>query len=165
MSPFTIFLLLLAVLAGVLGFMKGFVRQAGSIAGLIAGVVACRLYGPDATRWLARVSSSADDSTMVAACAYAGLFVVAYLACVLLAGLLRKLLSGLRLGLVDRLAGAALKILVWAMLASVALNVWVAVMPDKRPSGTMARKVEQLAPALAGMALGEMPSWPEELKL
>lgn len=159
MTPFTIFLLLLVVLAGVLGFMRGFVRQIGSIAGIVAGIVACRLYGPDAVRWLAH-AASAESGAVVNACAYAGLFILAYLACILAATLLRRLVGGLHLGLVDRLAGAALKILVWAMLLSVVLNVWVALMPDSRPSGPWARRIERLAPTVAGMAMDQVAELP-----
>lgn len=158
-------MLLLAIVAGVLGFMKGFVRQAGSIAGLVAGVVACRLWGDDAAQWLGRVASADSDGAAVTALAYAGLFVAAYLACVIVASLLRKVASGLQLGIIDRVAGAAFKIFVWAMLVSVALNVWVAFMPDRRPAGEWARRVEKLAPAVVGMALGTTHEWPKELKL
>lgn len=157
-------MLLLAVLAAVLGFMKGFVRQAGSLAGVVIGIIVCRVYGPDAVRWLQHVAS-ADSGAAVTACAYAGLFILVYLACILASGLVRKLVSGLHLGLLDRLAGAVFKVFVWALLVSIALNVWVAFMPDSRPSGAWARRVEKLAPAVAGMALAEMPDLPKKLNL
>lgn len=166
MNPFTIFLLVLAIVAGVLGFMKGLVRQIGSIAGIVAGIIVCRLYGHDAAAWLGRVASTpAEDSALITICAYAGLFVLAYLGCIIAASLLRKVVSSLHLGLIDRVAGAALKIFVWAMLVSLALNVWVAFAPESRPEGVWARRVENLAPAVMGIATGQMPDLPKQLNL
>lgn len=152
MTPFNMFLLLVVIIAAALGFRSGIIRQAGTIAGIIIGVVACRMAGDRATAWLHTMFSADDTSPLLLnVLAYAGVFIIAYFVVAILASLLHSLVHVVHLGIVDRLGGAVFKVLIWCFVLSLALNVWAAFVPDSRPDGIWAQRVEALAPAVMGM--------------
>lgn len=149
------FLLLVVIIAAALGFRSGVVKQAGAIAAIIIGVVACRMFGPQATAWVQTVTADDTSSLVTTVLAYAGLFIVTYFAVTLVALLVHRVVHAVHLGIIDRLAGAALKVLLWVFVLSIALNVWAAFVPDSRPDGVWAERVEALAPTVMGMNISD----------
>ncbi|MDE6207225.1 MAG: CvpA family protein [Muribaculaceae bacterium] len=132
MSTFAIITIIIVLAAFITGAVKGFVRQAGTLVGMILGVVACRVWGDDFARFI--IGSGTEHHTLLTWVAYALLFVVAYIAVVLIARLLRKFLHAMALGFVDRLAGGLLRVCIWMLFYSLALNIYLAVRPSERAS-------------------------------
>ncbi len=151
MTPFNVFLLLVVIIAAALGFRSGLVKQAGSMAAIIIGVIACRMLGDRGTAWLQTVAGDDSSPLLIIVLAYAGIFLLAYFAVTMLVNLVHCVVNVAHLGLIDRLAGAAFKVLLWCFVLSIALNVWAGFMPESRPQGAWAECVEALAPAVMGM--------------
>ncbi len=149
MEAIDIILLVVVVVGGIMGFSKGIVAQLGSIAALIAGVIAARLLGPTVVDFIS------DGSSIFGTVAGYGLaFAVAYLAVFAIARLLKLTIHTLCLGIVDRLAGAAFKILEWGLVLSLALNVYLLAIGDDaelcNPSKPWRKVAVDLAPTTLG---------------
>ncbi len=146
------FLLLVVIVAAALGFRSGIIKQAGAIAAIIIAVVACRMFGADVTAWMQSAMASSDTSPLLlTVLAHAGIFIVAYFAVTILAGLVHRVMHVAHLGIVDRVVGAVFKVALWCFVLSIALNVWAAFVPESRPDGVWAKRVEALAPAVMDM--------------
>ncbi len=152
MSPFTIFLIIIVVLAAVLGFRKGLVRQIGSLAGLVIAIAVCRIYGSDVAAWFTSGVESASNVALYTILAYVCLLLVAYFAVFFLARLFRSVICALRLGIVDRIGGAMFKVLFWLFAASLFYNMFVAVVPDSQPAPQelWKQRLLTLAPVVIG---------------
>lgn len=150
MTVFEIALIVLMVLAAILGFRKGIVNQLGALAGIVLGVIACRLYGDWAVGVVSSWASSDSNKVALTVLAYVILFLVVYLLCLLIAKLLRSLIHTMQLGLIDRIAGALLKMFLWFFALSFLLNIWVSVVPEHTPSGSWAQRTLDFAPAVMG---------------
>lgn len=156
MTPFNMFLLLVVVVAAALGFRSGIIKQAGAIAAIIIGIIVCRMFGNQATAWVQNIVTADNTSPLVTSVlAYAGLFIITYFVVTLLAGFLHRVVHAVHLGAVDRLCGAAFKVLLWCFVLSIALNVWAAFVPESRPDGVWAQRVEALAPMVMGMNVSD----------
>ncbi|MBD5183197.1 MAG: CvpA family protein [Bacteroidales bacterium] len=151
MSIFDIILLVILLAAAVMGCIKGFCAQIGSIAGVVIGIIMCRIFG-DNVKVLLFGPQSGMGYTIAA---YAILFVVVYLLCFIVARLFSSTLSALHLGIINRVAGGVFSVLVWAIILSIVINIYLVIEPgDKgfflnknkpwRPTVTM------LAPNLLG---------------
>lgn len=150
------FLLLVVVVAAALGFRSGIIKQAGAIAAIIIGIIVCRMFGNQATAWVQNIVTADNTSPLVTSVlAYAGLFIITYFVVTLLAGFLHRVVHAVHLGAVDRLCGAAFKVLLWCFVLSIALNVWAAFVPESRPDGVWAQRVEALAPMVMGMNVSD----------
>ena len=118
----------LGVAGGVMGVRKGLMGQLGSVAGVIIGVVACRLFGPQVTDMIMPAGQGPEVNSMskyaYSILAYAGVYIVAYYAVILVARLLRTVTHTLLLGPLDRMAGAVVSIVKWLLALSVALNLY-----------------------------------------
>lgn len=154
MTAFDIFVLVVAGIALISGFFAGIIKQLGTLAGFVAAIIACRLFGAEAAAWLAEMQGGQSAATT--AIAYAGIFLLAFFAVKIVAHALGKLISALHLSVLDRLAGAAFRAAVWLFILSICFNVWAYAAPEQAPSGTLAEKVEQIAPAALGIAASKI---------
>lgn len=120
MTALDILILAVAGVAAVLGFRRGIVAQAGQIAAVIAGVALARMFGSRAAGWL----GGADPSAINTVCAYIAVFVIVYGVVLIIFKMLRSTVHGLKLGIIDNLAGAAFKAAEWLLLLSIGLNIF-----------------------------------------
>ncbi len=123
-----VIIIAVVVAAAVMGFRKGFIGQLGSVAAIIIGVVACRLFGPQVTDMIMPAGQGPEVNSMskyaYSILAYAGVYIVAYYAVILVARLLRTVTHTLLLGPLDHMAGAVVSIVKWLLALSVALNLY-----------------------------------------
>lgn len=151
MSTFDIILIVVLAAAAILGFIKGFFAQIGSIAGVVLGIILCRLFGESV-----RALLFGDDTGMgYTIAAYAILFVAVYLLCFIVARLFSTTLSALHLGIINRVAGAVFAVFTWAVIISVATNLYLVVEPKDEGFFMNRNKpwrpaITQLAPNLMG---------------
>lgn len=141
MSVTDIVIVVVAVLAAGWGAWRGFIRQLGSFVAILSGIVACHLFGPRVAAWLEMSLVAADIV----------LFLVVYIAVMLLSSAIHHASKALCLGPIDRLAGGMLGIVKWAIAASLLLNVWLAFDPGSKVSrGVVTPYVVKVAPRLLG---------------
>ena len=117
-----IVILVIVIVAGAMGFAKGIISQAGQIAAVIAGIVSARLFGTAVTSFFA---GSEAPTAIDTAAGYIVTFLIAYALIWLIFRMARGLFHAVHLGIIDRLAGALFKALQWALLLSLALNVYI----------------------------------------
>lgn len=126
-----IIIAILAV-ACVTGAISGAIKQLGTVAGFIIALLATRVFGP------AVVDALVDDSSahayLYAAVVYVLLFVLVFFAVFLVARLLRGTAKKVGLGAFDRVAGALVRTVIWALVISACLNLYFAVCPGDRGS-------------------------------
>lgn len=145
MSVTDIIIVVIAVIAASWGAWKGFIRQLGSFVAILMGIVACHLFGPRVAAWLAMSLVVADII----------LFLLVYIAVMLMSSAIHHASRALCMGPLDRLAGAILAIVKWAILASLILNVWLAFEPgSKVRNGVVTPYVVKCAPELLGYVTG-----------
>ena len=159
MSAFAIFILIVAAAAAILGFNKGMLAQIGSILAFVGGVMACRIFGPAVAGLF---STSEEPGATGIAIAYAAVFIVAYIAIILLFRLLRGAVHAVRLGILDRLAGAAFKTFIWMFMLSIALNIFATLNPKGTLTDTSAHPrrafILRLAPDICGYIIEHAPA-------
>lgn len=109
---------LVAVLFVLAGYRRGLILELGSVAGFFAGLAAASALWYPAALALHRVI---DNQVAAAVAGFVGVFVVAYVACVFLASLLRGLLRLILLGWLDRIGGAALGLIKAAFVLELGL--------------------------------------------
>lgn len=126
MAFIDILILIVTAIGGILGFMKGIIRGAGTVVGALAGIFACHVCGSGAYKLLLR---GVPDVAELPGAPYTGtilayilLFLVVYLAIVILAGILCKAVHAVHLSTLDRVGGAAFGAFKYLLLLSVALN-------------------------------------------
>lgn len=141
------------IIAAVTGAMKGFVHQVGTVAALVLGIVVCRFWGGDVADLV--VSPGSEHATVYRAVVYALVFVTVYLVVMLVAGLFTRTLGALHVRIVDRVFGALFRVLAWAFLMSIAINVYLAVAPVDRakfatPNKPWRPAIAKLAPRTLG---------------
>lgn len=161
MNTLEIIIIIVAIGAIVVGFKRGIICQLGSVVGLVAAIVACRLFG-DAVASV--FTPEAMENTAFGA--YVGkivggaiIYIVVYVGVSIVARGLRCITHALQLGLIDRVAGAAMSLLKWGVALSLALNLWLALFPSSATvksatigGGGLVKGVMELAPALWGVA-------------
>lgn len=150
MNGTDIFLIVLLGAAAIRGYFKGLTGMAAKLAGVVAGVVLCRCLG---ARLAARLPFDPDTATAVAV-AHIVLFLIGFIGCLLMGRLIGSALRSIHLGFIDRIAGAAVGLLVVAVLVSLVLNLWAMLMPASAPASASSAGLRGLlydvAPALAG---------------
>jgi len=148
------------IASAVIGFRKGLIGQIGSVAAIIIGILACRMFGPQATE-LIMPAGDEEVNSMPRYCAtimaYAGVYIVAYYAVIIVARMLRTVTHTLLLGPLDHIAGAAVSVVKWFMAVSVALNLYIAIFPSTNLAaqsnldhGRPVKWIIELAPAAWG---------------
>lgn len=154
MSAFNILVLALGLIAIVLGLRRGLIAQAGQIIALVVAIMACRMFGPKVEEWFGATAPSATVDTAIS---YALTFLVAYFAVVVVAHLVRGVVHGVHLGVLDRLAGAVFKLGVWMLILSVVLNVWAALPGESDITDTRQHPerayILRIAPAVCGYVM------------
>lgn len=127
MSAIDLILLGVIGVALVTGWMRGFVRQVGTVAGILFGIVVCRVFGADVADYF--VSRGSEHASIARACVYAVLFVAVFLSCNLLARLASSILKAVKLGVIDRAAGAIMRAFLWLLFTSLAINIYLGICP------------------------------------
>lgn len=146
-----ILLLVIVAVGGIIGFNKGIVSQIGQIAAVLVGIVAARMFGAQLADI---ISGTQAPSTMESVSGYAIAFLGAYCLTWLVAKMVRTVFHTVHLGIIDRLAGAAFKVLQWALMLSLAVNFYLLVTGDDQrlhdPGSPWRQAVVDLAPATLG---------------
>lgn len=136
MDALGILILIIAAAGIFFGWRSGFIAQCGKFAALVAAVAACRLFGRRLAVWLVNANYSPGDSfssaTLWTVIAYLLIFLTVYIAVALLGSVLRKLVHALLTGFIDSLAGALLRLTVYMIFVSLALNLWLVLFPDSK---------------------------------
>lgn len=160
MPVIDIILLIIFIAAAVMGYRKGFIAQAGAVAAIVVSVIACRMLGPSVTDWIMAGHDSPESSMsrfMASAISYAGIYLIAYYAIILIVKLLKLVTHTLFLGPLDRIGGAIVNILKWGLALSLVFNLYLALWPDGKllSSSTIAggKPIEWVV-GLAPKALG-----------
>lgn len=122
-----ILILIILIVAGAMGFAKGIISQAGQIVAVIAGIISARLLGQTVTDFFAGDGGATAIDTVGG---YGVAFLVAYGVAWLIFRMARGIFHAVHLGIIDRLAGAAFKILQWALMLSLAVNFYLLVSGD-----------------------------------
>ncbi len=158
MEVFDYILLAIAGTALITGAVSGLVRRVASIAGLVAAIAVCWFFG-DAIADTA-IKLAPEQSALMRSLAFAVVFVLVYLAVRLLGGLFRSALSALKLGPVDRLAGALFSLFLWMLGVSIVMNIYMTAAPS-RASGLLQpdRPWRGAVAALAPAVLDRVTSW------
>lgn len=153
MTAIDIILLFITLVALFTGAMKGFTQQLGTLAGLVLGILACRVFGPDVAAWFTGMSSS--HPTLMTAAAYFCLFVAVFLGAALVARMIYAILKAVKLGFVNRVAGALFRAALWLIVTSLLINVYLGFEPAQKaafqnPAKPWRHAVVQLAPKVLG---------------
>lgn len=119
----TIDIIILAVVGAgaVLGFMKGFLKQLAGLLGLVVGLLAAKaLYATVAERVFLPLT---DSLTVAQGIAFFVIWLAVPLGFLLVAALVTKAMEAVSLGWVNRLLGACLGLLKYALLVSLIICV------------------------------------------
>ncbi len=124
-----IIIAILIIVAVVTGAIRGLVRQLGTLVAFIVAILACRFFAPG----LAQTGAwTLPLGTVLRACVYVLVFIVAFLSVNLIAKLLHATVSALSLSPLDRVAGAIFRAALWIVIASACLNVYFQLAPQSR---------------------------------
>ena len=119
MTTLDIILLVLIGIGAVLGFMKGFLRQLAGLLSLVAGLlVAKALYVHVADEVFSQVT---DSVGLARGLAFVSIWLLVPLLFLLVASLLTRLMEAVSLGWLNRLLGAALGAVKYALVISLLL--------------------------------------------
>lgn len=135
------------------GAVTGLVRQLGTMVAFVVAVLACRFFGP--ALCAALVSPESDHLYLLTVLCYALVFVLAFIAVLLIARLLHATVKAMSLGAVNRILGALFRLALWLVVMSACLNVYFAICPGDRPrfcnpSRPWRAMVVKAAPAVLG---------------
>lgn len=160
MGALDIFYVILLAGGAVLGYRKGIIKQTASLLGVAAGIIACRAAGP----WAADVATGfiGEDAgnaavygiTAGTALGYSALFGIVWFVVWQIARCFRKAAHAIKLGGVDRVAGALFLCFKWGLGLSIVLNLWKALVPDSgifTGGSLLTRFVLEIAPATLGV--------------
>lgn len=148
-------ILIIIAAAAIWGYIQGFVQQIGSVAGIIVAIIVCRVFGSEAAAFTCSDLAPGSDATFVTILTYIALGLVAYLGTWLLARMLRGLIRGLHLGIIDKIAGAVYKVLLWLIVVSLVYNLYLCVVPGNAPASSSSedvwkQRVLKFAPEIFG---------------
>ena len=148
-------------LAALWGYNKGLVAQLGALAAIVVGIVVCRLFGPSAV--MAVNSDGPSEASPLnyyglTVLVYAVLYFVAYYAVIIVSKMLRSVIRALKVGPLDRMAGAILNLGKFVLVISFVLNVYLFICPDadlchksQVAGGAVMEKILSVAPAVMGL--------------
>ena len=145
-------LILVVVLGGAIyGFCRGIISQVGQVCALIAGIVLARIFGDSVARFFA---GDGEIGFLDYAAAYTIVFIGAFLLTWLIVRIFRKAVRDVKLGIVDRLAGAIFKSALWVFILSIILNIYLLIVQNPRgldyPGRPWREAVVNFAPAVLG---------------
>lgn len=146
-----IFILAIVVVGGILGYQRGLIAQAGAIIAVLAGIVAARMFGPELSQWFAKDPA---PGLVDIVSGYGVVFVAAYLLVWLVARMVRTAFRTVKLGIVDRLAGALFRLGEWLLLLSLVLNFYIIITKGsdelRHPAKPWRAAVIDFAPTVLG---------------
>ena len=120
-------------LAGIFsGFRRGFFSQAGAVLGVILGIVGCNVFADSLVSLFHGPVADAASLMLANILAYVIVFVVGYLIGRLVGTFFSKSLAALKLGFMNRVAGAVFTTLEYTLVFSLLLNAWIGVFPNTR---------------------------------
>lgn len=121
MTTIDIIILVIVGAGAVLGFMKGFLKQLAGLLGLVAGLLLAKaLYATVAERVFLPLT---DSLTVAQVIAFVAIWLAVPLVFLLVASLLTKAMEAVALGGVNRLLGAGLGAVKYALLVSLLICV------------------------------------------
>lgn len=153
MTLFDILTLIIVAGGAWMGRRQGLVRQVGSVAGFLLGFILCRVFAQPLAGHFTQPGDDVQTRLLTTVMTYAVLFMGSWVGLRMCSGMLRGLVRTLHIGPVDRVLGAVFKALEWLLLFSLALNLWIMVMPDSRLRTShqgMQQAIVDFAPALLG---------------
>lgn len=162
--PFLI--LMVAFVSIVSGFRKGFTRQISSLLGFGFGAVAARVLTPmfsPSFQWATSFSQAEEfhEITVNLVCG-AAIYAAVYLMFAVTSPLMRLLLSAIRVGMFNRIAGGFFSLLKNLLWLSIAMNLLLCLMPQsgllrfqRAGDGNLVAAVMALTPGILGCYGGE----------
>lgn len=156
MNAVDITILVLVILSAALGFRSGLIQSIFSLAGLIAGIAIASWHYKAFAAELAPYFHSKGVDEAIAYCVIA---IAVMAGAGILGMLLKKLIHGVGLGWVDKLAGMAFGLLRGALLVTLCIVALAAFFPDTRWLGDA-----QLAKYFLGTVHLTTQMTPQDLK-
>ena len=153
MSVLDTFLLLVIVAGALHGLRRGFSGLLGAVAGTVFGIILCHAFGDNVADWFNAPDDNFQTRLLHSVLSYGIIFVGTVVAGRLLSSVLAGLIKAVHMGWANRLAGAAFMVLLYTVMLSMALNLWVSVFPDSQlRSGNdkVAETVLDLGPRVLG---------------
>ena len=159
MSTLDIVMIVVIVVSAAYGYYKGILSQMGALAGVLVGIICCRLFAEELTSFmnttfLDPATSKASSRFMNSVIAQVVLFLAGYFGARWVASLIATVLKTIKLGAVNRFAGAVFAVVQWLVVLSLMLNVWIAIFPEtellKSSSGIADERLINLAPDIFG---------------
>ncbi|MCU6768513.1 CvpA family protein [Barnesiella propionica] len=161
MNYIDIAILTIVVIACIQGYIKGILRQAGALGGFLLGIVCARLFGQNAMDFLGHIVSLPSYACKVLA--YFIVFLLVYLACNFIIGLVRKVTHKIQLGWMDRIGGVVFGVVRYLFVLSLVLNLLALVDPRSHllrkeicTESQYYKPVFNMAPALFSFARDNM---------
>lgn len=115
------FIIIIPILYGLVrGFFRGLVGELTAIVAIVIAIICAKLYAPAFSIWLLRYIVLGVAVAEILA--YIIIFLGVALVLNLLGGLIKKVISAISLGWLNRLLGAIFGTLKWALIISVVLN-------------------------------------------
>lgn len=127
LSSFDWFLIIIVLISAVAAFRRGIIRVLFSLAGLIAGIVLASWNYPRLAGWLHRWVTSEAAAQVIA---FLAILCSVMILCTLAAGLVRRTVKAVGLGLADRLLGAAFGFIRGGLLGVAILMAITAFLPE-----------------------------------
>jgi len=156
MSAVDIAILVLVVLSAALGFRSGLIQSIFSLVGLIAGIAVASWHYKE---FAAKLTPYFHRKGVDEAIAYCAIAITVMAVAGIMGLLLKKLIHGVGLGWVDKLAGLAFGLLRGALLVTLCIVALAAFFPDTRWLGDA-----QLAKYFLGSVHLTTQMTPQDLK-
>ncbi len=153
MTLFDLFLLVLVAGGAYLGYRKGLIANIGSLVGVVAGIILCQAFASTLAAKFNSPGDSAQTRLLHTVMSYALVFIASYVGSRMLANFFRAAVRTLHLRPLDRIAGAVFNVLEWTLFYSIALNLWLLIMPDsdiRSSKSYLTSAVLNLAPNVLG---------------
>lgn len=124
---------IIVILAGfTFGYRRGILAQTGSIIGVVAGIILCRVFAGSLASGLVSADKSVQSVLVANIMSYIIIFAACYIVGRLLGTAAGGLLKALKLGIVDKFAGAVFTAGEYLLFFSLLLNAWIAAVPSTR---------------------------------
>lgn len=157
----TLDLVIIAVIiaSAIYGYLKGILSQIGGLTGILVGIICCRLFGSAFATFLnntfsASSTSQASTEFLNNVVAYVVIFVISYVGMRFVASLMTTVLKHVKLGSINKIAGAVFTSVQGLLILSIALNIWIAIFPEtklvKSSTGIATETIVNFAPDILG---------------
>ena len=150
---FDILCIILLICGGFYGFRRGALAQIGAIFGVLLGVICCRVFANKLAFIFVDPTDSTESVVLAKVLANVVIFVVCYIVGRLIGKTLTAITKSLHLNIFNRIAGMIFTILEYALILSLALNVFIGVFPRTKIATrhtTVKNMVVNFAPKVLG---------------